>query len=98
MSSASRSSSAQNLVALDIPHSISGKKITIQVQHGSTKINSNVPKNFAITRSELSERFRLALENYGRFSFVVYVEYECMMRAVHLHIVHGQYIEVEVGF
>uniref|UniRef100_A0A914GWE5 Trafficking protein particle complex subunit 9 n=1 Tax=Globodera rostochiensis TaxID=31243 RepID=A0A914GWE5_GLORO len=51
--------------------------------------------NALISRNELSERFRAALENYGRFSFAVYIEYECMMRAVHLLVFHRQFIEVE---
>uniref|UniRef100_A0A183CE70 Trafficking protein particle complex subunit 9 n=1 Tax=Globodera pallida TaxID=36090 RepID=A0A183CE70_GLOPA len=52
-------------------------------------------QNALISRNELSERFRAALENYGRFSFAVYIEYECMMRAVHLLVFHRQFIEVE---
>lgn len=99
MSSASRSASAQNLVNLNSTPTTNIRTTTnLGSPNGSLKTTTmtaagNVSKT--ISKVELTDRFRQSLENYGRFSFAVNVEYECMMRAVHLHIVTGQFIEVE---
>uniref|UniRef100_A0A915DKZ0 Trs120/TRAPPC9 TPR region domain-containing protein n=1 Tax=Ditylenchus dipsaci TaxID=166011 RepID=A0A915DKZ0_9BILA len=37
----------------------------------------------------------MALENYGKYSFASHIEYECVIRAVHVFIYHRLYIEAE---
>ncbi|KAL3103192.1 hypothetical protein niasHS_002378 [Heterodera schachtii] len=91
MSSASRSSSAHNLASPSVPN----PPISAHNQSPSTSNGLSKSQNVLISRNELSERFRAALENYGRFSFVVCIEYECVMRAVHLLVFHRQFVEVE---
>uniref|UniRef100_A0A1I8AW41 Trafficking protein particle complex subunit 11 domain-containing protein n=1 Tax=Meloidogyne hapla TaxID=6305 RepID=A0A1I8AW41_MELHA len=87
MSSAFKSSSVQNLS--NIPTlNINGKTTTT-----APPISSN--KNPSINRNEIFEKFSQSLENYARYSFAVHIEYECMMRAVHLQVVNHQYVEVE---
>lgn len=49
-----------------------------------------------VSHVEILERFRNALEHYGRFSFTAYVEYECTMRAVSIFVFHRLYNETEV--
>jgi hypothetical protein len=100
MSSASRSASAQNLVNLNNSNSPTTNIRTttanaIGSPNGSLKTATATNASKTISKVELADRFRQSLENYGRFSFAVNVEYECMMRAVHLHIVTSQFIEVE---
>jgi hypothetical protein len=89
MSSALRSASAHNLALLG------------QQQQTTASVTGNGPtkKNATgnVSRPEVADRFRQSLENYGRFSFAIHVEYECMMRAVHLPMDSRHYIEVEVG-
>lgn len=94
MSSAFKSSSVQNL-STNIPTlNINGKPTTTGTPPTTTLPN----KNPLINRNEIFEKFGQSLENYARYSFAVYIEYECMMRAVHLQVVNHQYVEVEVNF
>jgi hypothetical protein len=96
MSSASRSASAQNLVHFASSNSTAKQQITgNQTANGVTTKMINNSKKTSVSRNELLERFHQSLESYGRFSFAIFVEYECVMRAVHLPIVQHQYIEVE---
>lgn len=46
--------------------------------------------------SDILEKFKCAIENYRRFSFVAYIEYECVIRAVSLLCLQRRYIEMEV--
>ncbi|KAF7632258.1 hypothetical protein Mgra_00008327 [Meloidogyne graminicola] len=83
MSSAFKSNSVQNLPS--ITNNINGKSLN----------SSNNCKNLVINRNEIFEKFGQSLENYARYSFAVFIEYECMMRCVHLQVVTHQYVEVE---
>uniref|UniRef100_A0A915NFV1 Trs120/TRAPPC9 N-terminal domain-containing protein n=1 Tax=Meloidogyne floridensis TaxID=298350 RepID=A0A915NFV1_9BILA len=92
MSSAFKSSSVQNL-STNIPNlNINGKPTAGTPPTTTATISS---KNPLINRNEIFEKFGQSLENYARYSFAVYIEYECMMRAVHLQVVNHQYVEVE---
>ncbi|CAJ0585995.1 unnamed protein product, partial [Mesorhabditis spiculigera] len=44
------------------------------------------------------ERFETAIENYGKFGFAAYLEYECMMKASELLRYQGKLIDMEAGF
>ena len=44
---------------------------------------------------DVLEKFILALEHYERFSFVSFVEYECMVRTSSVYRHHRKYIEAE---
>ncbi|CAK5033283.1 unnamed protein product [Meloidogyne enterolobii] len=92
MSSAFKSSSVQNL-STNIPTlNINGKTTGTGTPPTTTALPN---KNLLINRNEIFEKFGQSLENYARYSFAVYIEYECMMRAVHLQVVNHQYVEVE---
>lgn len=68
----------------------------------SSTITNSVGSDFRkisaslVPHTEILDRFRSALENYGRFSFAANVEYECAMRAVAIFVFHRLYIETEV--
>uniref|UniRef100_A0A1I8AA06 Trafficking protein particle complex subunit 9 n=1 Tax=Steinernema glaseri TaxID=37863 RepID=A0A1I8AA06_9BILA len=48
-----------------------------------------------IDHSEILEKFRSALENYERFSFAAFIEYECMMKAASVFRHQKMLIETE---
>ncbi|EFO24879.2 hypothetical protein LOAG_03607 [Loa loa] len=50
-----------------------------------------------ISYMEIIEKFKAALESYERFSFVVWVEYECMMKAASVFRYQRLYVDME-GF
>ncbi|CAD5227966.1 unnamed protein product [Bursaphelenchus okinawaensis] len=45
---------------------------------------------------DIIERFKSALKNYERFSFIAYIEFECVIRAVNVYRLQRQYIDTEV--
>lgn len=49
----------------------------------------------AFEYTEIIEKFRQALENYERFSFLAYIEYECMIRASSVFRHQRMYVETD---
>ncbi|KHN73550.1 Trafficking protein particle complex subunit 9 [Toxocara canis] len=49
----------------------------------------------SIEHSEIVEKFKIALENYERFSFAAFIEYECMMKAASIFRFQRLYVEME---
>lgn len=50
----------------------------------------------AVNHKEITEKFKMALENYSRFSFVANIEYECMVRCASAYRYQRLFIEMEV--
>lgn len=44
---------------------------------------------------DILDKFNLALENYNRFSFVAFIEYECMIRASSVYKYERDYLETD---
>lgn len=49
-----------------------------------------------IDYKEIIDKLKLALENYERFSFIAFVEFECVIRAANVYRMQRLYIETEV--
>jgi hypothetical protein len=106
---ANRSASMQNLAALNTslpnhgPSSIapSAKILVNGIPSSFTGSSNPQPPHQSsslVTRFEIFERFKLALENYKKFSYVVFIEYECVLRTSSVLIFHRQFIDVDVSF
>lgn len=51
--------------------------------------------NSSLDANEIIEKFKMALENYERFSFAAWIEYECMMKAASVFRFQRLYIDME---
>lgn len=58
----------------------------------------DLSKKHSLGYTDILAKFRLALENYAKFSFASYVECECVVRNVDVYIFQRMYIESEVFF
>ncbi|KAI6223447.1 hypothetical protein M3Y95_00891200 [Aphelenchoides besseyi] len=55
----------------------------------------NLEKSRDIDHKEIIARLKLALENYERYTFVSYVEFECVIRVVNVYRLERMFIETE---
>uniref|UniRef100_A0A9J2PDJ2 Trafficking protein particle complex subunit 11 domain-containing protein n=1 Tax=Ascaris lumbricoides TaxID=6252 RepID=A0A9J2PDJ2_ASCLU len=49
----------------------------------------------SINHSEIVDKFKMALENYERFSFAAFIEYECMMKAASVFRFQRLYVDMQ---
>lgn len=49
-----------------------------------------------LDHTEIVDRFKLSLEQYERFGFAAFIEYECVVRAASVYTHQRLFIEAEV--
>ncbi|VDN03575.1 unnamed protein product [Thelazia callipaeda] len=87
--------------SLKIPSTSAESQISNEQQSRSFRLRWNEPTHTnrsgkcGISHTEIVEKFKSALESYKRFSFAVWIEYECMMKAASVFRYQRLYVEME---
>ncbi|KAK0405748.1 hypothetical protein QR680_018175 [Steinernema hermaphroditum] len=89
---ATAAAAAAQLLEQDAHHS---KQNHLKKPWHTLALDRSPTSRSTVEHTEIIEKFRMALENYERFSFAAFIEYECMMKAASVFRHQKMLIETE---